>query len=92
MFTSPHQAIAAAVYPAHTALADLNPAPSPTVAGQLVAQTLRLPFDVVRAQYACAVRTGLVERSMLAGARFENNLGLLERSVLGPWARHRRAN
>lgn len=48
---------------------------------------LSLPFDVVRQQYANAVRVGLIEGSMLAGAKFERNLDSLEKLTLGPWAR-----
>nr|WP_295772321.1 hypothetical protein [Rhodoferax sp.] len=49
---------------------------------------LGLPFDVARAQYACAVQLGLVERSMLASRNFSRILSALERLALGPWARH----
>jgi hypothetical protein len=44
-------------------------------------------FDLARAQYAAAVQTGLIERSLLASSAFERRLGLLERLLLGPWAR-----
>lgn len=47
-----------------------------------------LPFDMARQHYASAVRVGLIEPSMLAGAQFERNLSSLERATLGPWARH----
>jgi len=52
-------------------------------------QTLCLTagFDVARAQYAAGVQSGLIERSLLASAAFERRLGLLERWMLGPWAR-----
>ncbi len=46
-----------------------------------------LPFDVAREQYASAVRVGLIEQSMLAGAKFERTLSALEKVALGPWAR-----
>ncbi len=46
-----------------------------------------LPFDMAREQYAQAVRLGLVQRSMLAWARFERQLDLMEKMTLGPWAR-----
>ena len=49
---------------------------------------LGLPFDVARAQYACAVQLGLVERSMLASRNFTRALSAMERLALGPWARH----
>lgn len=48
---------------------------------------LSLPFDVVREQYANAVRVGLIEGSMLAGAKFEQSIDALEKLTLGPWAR-----
>lgn len=49
---------------------------------------LGLPFDVARAQYACAVQWGLVERSMLASRNFTRALSAMEQLALGPWARH----
>ena len=54
----------------------------------LAAKTfLRMPFDAMREQYASAVRAGVIERSLLASASFERKLGVLERTMLGPWAR-----
>jgi hypothetical protein len=41
----------------------------------------------MRAQYAAAVDAGIVERSLIASSRFERTLGMLERFVLGPFAR-----
>ena len=49
---------------------------------------LGLPFDMAREQYASAVRAGLIEASMLAGAQFEQALSSMEKATLGPWARH----
>lgn len=46
-----------------------------------------LPFDLARDQYGMAVRLGLFKRSMLAWAKFERQLDLLEKATLGPWAR-----
>ena len=46
-----------------------------------------LPFDMAREQYASAVRVGLIEPSMLAGAQFERTLSSMEKATLGPWAR-----
>jgi hypothetical protein len=46
-----------------------------------------LPFDMAREQYAKAVQVGLIERSMIAWAKFERQLDLLEKMTLGPWAR-----
>jgi len=55
--------------------------------GRTTAQMLALPFDLARANYARAVQLGLIEPSLLKSARFEQELGRLERLVLGPWAR-----
>jgi hypothetical protein len=46
-----------------------------------------LPFDIAREQYAKAVRFGLIQRSMLASAKFAQQIDLLEKMTLGPWAR-----
>jgi hypothetical protein len=48
---------------------------------------LALPFDMAREQYAKSVRAGLVERSMIASAKFEHALSALERFTLGGMAR-----
>jgi len=48
---------------------------------------MALPFDIARERYARAVRAGLVERSLLASARFSQTLTAMERLALGPWAR-----
>jgi len=48
---------------------------------------LGLPFDLARANYANAVRLGLIKHSLLNSARFEQQLGVVERLTLGPWAR-----
>lgn len=48
---------------------------------------LGLPFDLARANYANAVRLGLIKQSLLNSARFEQQLGIVERLTLGPWAR-----
>ena len=48
---------------------------------------LALPFDIARAQYAKAVQLGLIERSLLASARFGQMLITLEKLTLGPLAR-----
>lgn len=48
---------------------------------------LRLPFDAARAQYARAVNTGVVPRSILASRDVEHALALLEHLALGPLAR-----
>lgn len=54
---------------------------------QTVKQLMSLPFDNARAQYAHAVRTGLLARSLLASARFERSVDALERLTYGPFAR-----
>jgi hypothetical protein len=46
-----------------------------------------LPFDMAREQYAKAVQFGLIERSLLGWAKFERQIDLLEKMILGPWAR-----
>jgi hypothetical protein len=46
-----------------------------------------LPFDLAREQYAKAVQFGFVQRSMLASAKFAQQIDLLEKMTLGPWAR-----
>ncbi|MBX3604342.1 MAG: hypothetical protein KF788_03680 [Piscinibacter sp.] len=46
-----------------------------------------LPFDVLRAQHASAVRAGLARNSMLESRDFERAVTALERTLLGPLAR-----
>jgi hypothetical protein len=46
-----------------------------------------MPFDMVREQYAKAVQAGLIRRSMLDWAKFEQQVHLLEQITLGPLAR-----
>jgi hypothetical protein len=46
-----------------------------------------VPFDTLRANYASAVRAGLVRNSMLASRDFEHVVAALERVALGPLAR-----
>lgn len=50
-------------------------------------QLMGLPFDFARANYASAVRLGLIKNSLLNSARFEQQLSVAERFALGPWAR-----
>jgi hypothetical protein len=54
---------------------------------QTLSNCLALPFDIARERYARAVRAGLIERSLLASARFGTELTAWERIALGPWAR-----
>ncbi len=54
---------------------------------ELQTRSLTTGFDAARAQYAAGVQSGLIERSLLASAAFESRLALLERLMLGPWAR-----
>ncbi len=54
---------------------------------RLGSDMLALPFDMARAQYAKAVQLGLIERSMLASARFGQTLNALEKLTLGPLSR-----
>ncbi len=51
---------------------------------------MALPFDMAREQYAKSVRAGLVERSLIASARFEQVLSAMESLMLGSLARRYR--
>jgi hypothetical protein len=55
---------------------------------QLVNDSLRLPFDLMRSQRARAVHAGLMANSMLASRDFEHAVDALEHITLGPFARH----
>jgi len=57
------------------------------VLSRLNSDVLALPFDMAREQYAKSVRAGLVERSLLASARFERTLRAWETITLGAMAR-----
>ena len=46
------------------------------------AELLTWPFDAMRAQYANAVRAGLIERSILASRDFEVAVAQLERQTV----------
>lgn len=62
----------------------------PSVLAELTrvgSDVLALPFDMAREQYARSVRAGLVERSMIASAKFEHVVSALERFTLGAMAR-----
>jgi hypothetical protein len=48
---------------------------------------LALPFDLAREQYALAVKSGLIEKSLLKSAKFGRDLKVLEQLTLGPLAR-----
>ena len=52
------------------------------------APLLAIPFDMMREQYAAAVRAGLVRISLLESSRFGRLVTDLERCTLGPLARH----
>ena len=56
-------------------------------AGRFLAGSLSMPFDLLRSYYANSVQFGLIERSLLANAQFENVLCAAEQVSLGPWAR-----
>ena len=47
----------------------------------------QMPFDLLRAQHAQAVRAGLIERSILGSRAFERRVDALETLCLGPFAR-----
>ena len=61
--------------------------PTSCAVGCAPAFFLGLPFDMARHQYANAVRVGLIERSLLAWAKFDQAVSSLEKLILGPWAR-----
>jgi len=64
------------------------PTPSPLQSlAKTISLALGLPFDLVRANYARAVRFGLVEQSLLKSAKFERELVAVEKQALGLWAR-----
>lgn len=75
--------------PGFEALSDGFPADGASLLADAGKALARFPFDALREHHAGAVRAGIVERSLIASARFERKLGALERSVLGPWARSR---
>ena len=62
-------------------------APALVEMSRLSSDYLALPFDIAREQYAKSVRAGLVERSLIASARFERTLSALEQLTLGFMAR-----
>jgi hypothetical protein len=62
-------------------------APAMLEMARLSSDYLALPFDMAREQYANSVRAGLVERSLIASARFERTLTALEGLTLGAMAR-----
>jgi hypothetical protein len=62
-------------------------APSMAEMARLSSDCLALPFDMAREQYAKSVRAGLIERSLIASARFERTLNALEQLTLGFMAR-----
>jgi hypothetical protein len=58
-----------------------------TSSAENLGQGLALPFDLLRMQHAAGVLAGTRPRSLLESARFERQLGALERLTLGPLAR-----
>ncbi len=50
---------------------------------------MSMPFDALRFQYASAVMSGLVPRSILGSAQSERVIDRLEKLILGPLARQR---
>jgi hypothetical protein len=80
MSLNPNQAPARACSPAVYALVV-------SASSKALTDCMALPFDMARERYACAVRAGLLERSLLASARFGKTLTAMERLTLGPWAR-----
>ena len=62
--------------------------PAVTPALQLLSAALHMPFDLMRAQHARAVRDGLMANSILESRDFEHRVDALEHLCLGPFARH----
>ena len=60
---------------------------APVAGRQWLQSVLVVPFDLARAQYAAAVRLGLIERSMLQSNKFFKTLDSLEHATLGSLAR-----
>jgi len=54
---------------------------------QLAKHLFALPFDMAREHYAKAARVGLIEKSLIRSARFDQWLSHMETLLLGPWAR-----
>jgi hypothetical protein len=80
------------LYPPMNPLASLTPLRTALPSQQRDADRalrnwLALPFDMARAQYANAVRGGLIRPSKLASRDFEQLVGSMERLTLGPLAR-----
>jgi hypothetical protein len=84
-FVSSHAGTASTTAPLSAMPAAWQQAAQATTSSGL--RLARLPFDTMRAQYANAVRAGLIERSILASRDFERTVDTLERMTLGPWAR-----
>lgn len=57
--------------------------------GEVVAGSLALPFEMLRAQHAAAAIAGVVPMSVIESARFGQALEVAERLTLGPFARRR---
>lgn len=74
-------------WPWRPVVAARAPCPTLTSGLQVVTDALHLPFDVMRAQHAQAVRAGLLARSMLESRDFERHVNALEHLTLGPFAR-----
>ena len=85
--------MASSVHAIPVALIESAPMTNPTplapgsAFAKLTSDVLAMPFDMAREHYAKAVRAGLIERSMLASARFEQQLNAFEHLTLGPLAR-----
>ena len=56
-------------------------------ASRAMRDCLALPFEIARERYAFAVQAGLIERSLLASARYDQAVTAMEHLALGPWAR-----
>ena len=60
---------------------------TPNSIANLSTVILSLPFDIARDGYTKAVKTGLIQDSLIACARYARDLSASEKMALGPWAR-----
>jgi hypothetical protein len=64
-----------------------NGIPSAAASLARASKFLALPFDMAREQYAQAVKSGLIEKSLLKSAKFSRDLKALEQLTLGSLAK-----
>lgn len=71
-----------------THLKNFDVAPVTEAMRKTTSLVLAQPFDMARSLYAWNVRVGLIEHSLLGSAKFGRDMSALEKTTLGPWARH----